>query len=99
MTEPPGRLLRPRTPHPGREQQGGATHQRSELTPSDVGHGPSSYRGVTSSNRQSNYTLSLPQSGLQVLGIDLNCSESDQTETAVLALADPGRSGAHNRHV
>jgi len=52
MTEPPGRLLPPRTPHLGREQQGGATDQRSELTPSDVGRGPSSYRGVTISNRR-----------------------------------------------
>jgi len=47
-----GRLLRPCTPHLGRKQQAGTTDQGSELTPSHVGHGPTSCRGVTTSNRR-----------------------------------------------
>jgi ABC transporter substrate binding protein len=42
---------------------------------SDVGHGPSSSRGVTTSNRRTYCTLILPQSGGH-LGADLNRSES-----------------------
>jgi hypothetical protein len=62
-----------------RERPGGrrAADERDEVAASHVGHRPSSCRGVTTSNRQTSIIrLSLPQSGLQVLGADLNCSES-----------------------
>src|SRR5439155_13854695 len=47
-----GRLLRSCAPHLDREQQASTTDQGSELTPSHVGHGPTSCRGVTTSNRR-----------------------------------------------
>src|SRR5438034_5219754 len=46
------RLLPARTPHLDCEQEPDTTDQRSELTPSHVGHGPTSCRGVTTSNRR-----------------------------------------------
>src|SRR5262249_3559474 len=84
------RLLRASVPHLGREQQTAASDQSNELAPFDVEHGgtaspmpisaPSGPFGLggppTTPPSVVYCALNLSQSGLQVLGADLNCSES-----------------------
>src|SRR5262249_25078087 len=69
------RLLCASRERPGRS----AAQKDHKFTPLHVEHGPCSRPGVTSTDRPTRpvcRTLSVPQSGRQVLGATLNCSES-----------------------
>src|SRR5262249_32896193 len=64
-------LLPSRALHLGREQQAAATDQCDELTPRRVGHGLHPEPAVPAYRR-----VRMPRKCPQVLGTDLNCSES-----------------------
>src|SRR5262249_48948797 len=94
------RLLPPRALHLDSEQQAAAPDQGNELTPFEVEHGhflPDALSESPTGPCPVFRSFSLPPRGWQVLGVDLNCSESRRRRPAPhVPLTPPGWHPPHS---